>query len=197
MTDKSSVPQSDGWLDDGTIKLEDQFLQQTVVHHYLKLRVRTQKFTPDELTRRLEQNYRNLIVAEKIASTFVVLPHRGTFSSQHWLIELIFLDPDVLPYGIELAGVIVIGVIRSGTERPDLDLSWYGNAEGVSPRHVLLYPGHESLFLIDLGSVNGTWISGERLDPNVPVSITKSTIVSLGMLTFAMRIISTPADLGT
>jgi hypothetical protein len=197
MTGKSGVPQSGGLLDDGTIKLEEQYLQQTVAQHYLKLRVRTQKFTSYELNQRLSQNYRGLISVEKSASTFVVLPRHGALGSHHWLIELLFLDPDMPPFGIELANDIVLGVTRYGSGKPDLDLrSFGGNEEGMSRRHAILHPGNEALILMDLGSVNGTWISGERLDPNVPVSITKSSIISLGTLTFAVRIVSTPADLG-
>ena len=197
MSGKTGVPPSDSWLDDGTVKLEEQHLQQTVAQHFLKLRVRTQKFTSDELTRRLMQNQRNLIAVEKSASTFVVLPRRGALTSEHWLLELIFLDPDIPAFGIELAGDIVLGVTRYGTGKPDLDLRPFGgDGEAVSRRHALLHPGSEALLLMDLGSVNGTWISGERLDPHVPVSITKSTIISLSTMTFAIRIISTPADLG-
>jgi hypothetical protein len=196
MTGNRNTPLPDDWLNDGTTRLEDRQLQETVIQQYLKLRARTLKIHTDQLSRNALKSHASLIASEKAATIFVVLPQRGTAGSQHWLIELIFLNPDEPPFGIELAGDIVMGASRPGTERPDLDLRASGLEHGVSRRHALVHPGSEALILMDLGSLNGTWISGERLDPYVPVSITKSTIVSLGTLTFAIRIVSTPGDLG-
>jgi len=52
---------------------------------------------------------------------------------------------------------------------PDIDLTPYGALdEGVSRVHALLQQSEDALTLIDLDSINGTYLNGERLAPNQP-----------------------------
>jgi pSer/pThr/pTyr-binding forkhead associated (FHA) protein len=52
---------------------------------------------------------------------------------------------------------------------PDIDLTPYGALdEGVSRVHARLQQSEDALTLIDLNSVNGTYLNGERLIPNQP-----------------------------
>lgn len=57
----------------------------------------------------------------------------------------------------------------TSTTVPTLDLTPYGAYErGVSRMHALVRRGDGLLNLIDLGSVNGTYLNGQRLIPNQP-----------------------------
>ena len=52
---------------------------------------------------------------------------------------------------------------------PDIDLTPYGALdEGVSRIHARLQQSEDALTIIDLSSVNGTYLNGERLIPNQP-----------------------------
>ncbi len=52
---------------------------------------------------------------------------------------------------------------------PDMDLSPYGALEkGVSRIHAAIRRSEDTLTLVDLGSVNGTFLNGQRLIPNQP-----------------------------
>src|SRR5258706_5424136 len=73
---------------------------------------------------------------------------------------------------------------ESGT-KPGIDLTPYGAQEhGVSRTHGVLKRGDETLVLVDLGSVNGTHLNGQRLIPNQPRVVRDGDEVRLGMLTF-------------
>ena len=67
--------------------------------------------------------------------------------------------------------------------KPDLDLSPYGALEkGISRMHAAIQRGEEALTLVDLGSVNGTYLNGQRLTPNQPRVLRDGDEVRLGKL---------------
>jgi hypothetical protein len=66
---------------------------------------------------------------------------------------------------------------------PDIDLSPYqAYARGVSRLHAVLKRDGRHVFLMDLGSANGTYVNGKRLSPNVEHAISNGDIVALGKL---------------
>jgi pSer/pThr/pTyr-binding forkhead associated (FHA) protein len=70
----------------------------------------------------------------------------------------------------------------SGTT-PDLDLTPYNALEkGVSRIHAAIRRGEDTLTLVDLGSVNGTHLNGQRLIPNQPRVLRDGDEVRLGKL---------------
>jgi hypothetical protein len=102
-----------------------------------------------------------------------------------WRIEINGLGPGIPPQGVDVCGDVVLG--RSA-QNVDLDLSQYHAVEhGVSRRHAMLRPSSSKLYLIDLGSTNGTRcnsvvVSGAR-------ALQHLDTISLGGLTFQLRII--------
>jgi hypothetical protein len=68
---------------------------------------------------------------------------------------------------------------------PDLDMSSFDGAEmGVSRRHAAIRRGENTLMLVDLGSVNGTHLNGQRLTPNQPRVLRDGDEVRMGKLVF-------------
>lgn len=68
-------------------------------------------------------------------------------------------------------------------EQPGLDLTPYqGGQKGVSRWHAMIYMEDGKLHVKDLGSTNGTFLSGKRLEPNVPTIICKGDDLTLGKL---------------
>ncbi len=71
----------------------------------------------------------------------------------------------------------------SGPSMPMLDMTPYGAYEnGVSRIHAAIRRGEDTLTLVDLGSVNGTYLNGQRLSPNQPRVLRDGDEVRLGKL---------------
>ncbi len=66
---------------------------------------------------------------------------------------------------------------------PDIDLSPYqAYARGVSRLHAVLKRESSHVFLMDLGSSNGTFVNGKRLSPNVDHAVSNGDVIALGKL---------------
>jgi predicted component of type VI protein secretion system len=66
---------------------------------------------------------------------------------------------------------------------PDIDLTPYqAYANGVSRLHAVLKRESGRVFIMDLGSSNGTYLNGKRITPNTTQPISHSDMVSLGKL---------------
>jgi len=66
---------------------------------------------------------------------------------------------------------------------PDIDLSHYDSREkGVSRRHAALVSYQGIPHVIDLFSVNGTYLNGKRLPPDQPYALAQFNELRLGTL---------------
>ncbi|MBI5666694.1 MAG: FHA domain-containing protein [Chloroflexi bacterium] len=66
---------------------------------------------------------------------------------------------------------------------PDIDLAAFHALEkGVSRRHAALVRYQGQLHLLDLSSVNGTFLNGERLASEVPYPLSPGDAILLGNL---------------
>lgn len=73
----------------------------------------------------------------------------------------------------------------SSSSTPTVDLTPFGAYEnGVSRIHAAIRRGEDTLMLVDLGSVNGTHLNGQRLIPNQPRVLRDGDEVRLGKLVF-------------
>ncbi len=71
----------------------------------------------------------------------------------------------------------------SSMSTPTVDLTPFGAYEnGVSRIHAAIRRGEDTLTLVDLGSVNGTHLNGQRLIPNQPRVLRDGDEVRLGKL---------------
>jgi len=110
-----------------------------------------------------------------------------------WRVEIEGLGPAVEPLGLDILGDAVLGRGRVGTQPADLDLDLYGALEqGVSRRHALLRPTANHLYIIDLGSTNGTLHNGLPLGPGIARSLKHNDTVTLGRLSFTLKLIDGP-----
>ena len=67
--------------------------------------------------------------------------------------------------------------------KPDLDLSHDGGAEaGVSRHHAAIVQTAQGLAVMDLDSVNGTWVNNYRIAPRLPFAINNGDELKLGQL---------------
>jgi hypothetical protein len=66
---------------------------------------------------------------------------------------------------------------------PDIDLTPYqAYASGVSRLHAVVKRDVERVMVMDLGSSNGTYINGRRINPHVEESLNHGDIIALGKL---------------
>jgi pSer/pThr/pTyr-binding forkhead associated (FHA) protein len=66
---------------------------------------------------------------------------------------------------------------------PDIDLSPYqAYASGVSRLHAVIKRDANRVLLMDLGSSNGTYVNGKRLNPNVEQMLSNGDVIALGKL---------------
>ncbi|MCB9450298.1 MAG: FHA domain-containing protein [Anaerolineaceae bacterium] len=96
------------------------------------------------------------------------------------VIDLDFSDP----------GGFVVGRSDSKSSyTPDIDLSAHRALEnGVSRRHAALIQYQDMLHLLDLNSVNGTQINGERLSAELPYLICPNDQILLGSLALTIEV---------
>ena len=66
---------------------------------------------------------------------------------------------------------------------PDIDLTPYqAYASGVSRLHAVVKRDNHRVAVMDLGSSNGTYVNGRRLNPHTEESLSHGDIVALGKL---------------
>lgn len=66
---------------------------------------------------------------------------------------------------------------------PDIDLTPYqAYASGVSRLHAVVKRASTQVIVMDLGSSNGTYLNGRRLNPHIEESLSHGDIVALGKL---------------
>ncbi len=66
---------------------------------------------------------------------------------------------------------------------PQVDLTPYGAAgKGVSRQHAKIIARNDELFIEDMGSVNGTFLNGHRIDPYQALPLNSGDVVQLGTL---------------
>jgi hypothetical protein len=76
---------------------------------------------------------------------------------------------------------------------PDIDLSPYqAYANGVSRLHAIIKRDADRVMLMDLGSSNGTFINGKRLNPNMEQALNDGDVVALGKLKLQILLKAVP-----
>jgi len=72
---------------------------------------------------------------------------------------------------------------------PEVDLTPDdAQAWGVSRRHASIFKQGAGVVVEDLGSVNGTFVNGKRLDPYLPETLREGDILQLGRLLIKVKI---------
>jgi signal transduction histidine kinase len=108
-----------------------------------------------------------------------------------WRIRLDLAHDPSRSLGLDINGEVLLG---RGDEAPGIiGLSSYdAEALGVSRRHALLRPTETHLFLLDLGSTNGTWQNGHSIGVNMPYRLAHGDRIRLGRLEFEVKIVKRP-----
>lgn len=111
-----------------------------------------------------------------------------------WVVELrVVGTPHILRAPIGKAFVLGRGD-HDQQNFPDLDLTPHmGQALGVSRQHARLLAKNNRVMLEDLGSVNGTFINGQVINPHMPYRLYEGDVITLGQLQLQVHFVVKPS----
>ena len=97
-------------------------------------------------------------------------------------------------FNVERIEELVIGRLDPETgASPDVDLREYGAVEkGVSRRHATITRRGDTLYLVDLGSPNATFLNELRLFPHQPRVLRDGDAIRVGHLILQVKLASPP-----
>jgi hypothetical protein len=126
------------------------------------------------------------------------VPHtyKTIVSPSRWRILLKFgAEAQRQVVGLDMYGDLVLGRGADMPGSPDIDLSNL-NAEqvGVSRRHAMIRSGRSKLYLIDLGSTNGTYVNGIPVSKGMAQVLRGNDSISLAGLSMIIEIVKSPSD---
>lgn len=137
--------------------------------------------TPDPLTtQNIKTGQIEEVIKQKPVPRAPSAAPRAQLSS--WVTLHLLDTGQVLP--LAERNEFTLGRISEGQPiMPDIDLTPYqAYARGVSRLHAVLKREASHVFLMDLGSSNGTFVNGKRLSPNVDHAISNGDVIALGKL---------------
>ena len=72
---------------------------------------------------------------------------------------------------------------------PDIDLADFKALEkGVSRRHAVFVRYQDRLHILDINSINGTFLNGKRLKPDIPYMLTSGDQLGFGDLLLSISL---------
>jgi len=97
---------------------------------------------------------------------------------------IVFVDnPNALHFELPINVGLILGRRSEKGDPPDIDLAPYGGfPAGVSRHHVRFVRDPEGLYIEDLGSTNGTFVNGQRVDPNERIFLTSGQALRIAQL---------------
>jgi hypothetical protein len=112
---------------------------------------------------------------------------------RHWRIQFVGEGGEVM--GADVYDDVILGRGQQVRDRTGIDFTgWGAQDKGVSREHALLRPTPTCLYLVDIGSTNGTFHNVERVTPGVARELANGDIVVLGRLVLTLRIMHSPQD---
>jgi pSer/pThr/pTyr-binding forkhead associated (FHA) protein len=95
----------------------------------------------------------------------------------------VYVEGESRPAYVDSNGELVIGRRVGATSEGLLDLSPKGGYHlGLSRRHAIIRRAERGYELMDLGSVNGTWLNDERLVPHKAYHLPSGSHLRLGRM---------------
>jgi hypothetical protein len=120
------------------------------------------------------------------------IPVGAPASGPMWRICLLGENDEALV--LNLYGDAIFGR-ETDTDPHSVDLStWRASELGVSRRHAMLRPTASGLYLIDLGSTNGTYHNSVLLGKGSARPIEDSDMIMLGSLVITILILKAPSE---
>jgi hypothetical protein len=111
-----------------------------------------------------------------------------------WRITISLAENPSKTLGLEIRGDVSFGASPDEDTDIDIDLTGiYDQDRGVSQKHMLLRPGKDKLFMLDLGSRNGTYANGTPVTRERTYAVQDGDIITLGRLHLRIKIVERPS----
>ena len=119
---------------------------------------------------------------------FEVVPANSDGKGERLKVLMVGSKTAALNRGYEIIDHAVLGR-EDGESNVDIDLTAYGpEVKGVSRRHAEFKIHDGKLFVVDLGSSNGTYLKGKRIAVGEPVEVPNGGVLSFGALHVQVQI---------
>ncbi len=119
---------------------------------------------------------------------------RATLPPTPWRIVLTAAQNAKMMLALELHGDVVFGSSEEKDAELDINLLDMESGErSVSQRHIKLRPTRDRVFLMDLGSKNGTYANGTPVTKERAYAIQDGDLITLGRLHLRVKIAQRPA----
>ncbi|MGZ9223939.1 MAG: FHA domain-containing protein [Anaerolineales bacterium] len=121
-------------------------------------------------------------IAEELKKKPTVRPEPTSAPINSWISLHLMDSGKILP--LASRNEFTLGRLSEGQPiMPDIDLTPYqAYASGVSRLHAVVKRDSNRIMVMDLGSSNGTYVNGRRINPHVEESLSHGDIVALGKL---------------
>ena len=110
-----------------------------------------------------------------------------------WRIRLDLAYDSTVRVGLDVYGEVVLGRGQEATAFDAIFRAFNVDQMGLSRRHAAIRPTETHLYLVDLGSTNGTGLNGTSIGVNTPYALNHGDLIRLGRLEFTIYFIRQPA----
>lgn len=152
----------------------------------------------DELIRKVTSELSDEILREQLNHDadvhYRAVPHTDHDDPNRpvWRVRFDLAFDAAVRMGLDISGEIEIGRGEDGPNYACLFNPHDAEQLGVSRHHALLRPTETHLYLLDLGSTNGTWLNGRPIGVNIPYSLSNGDYLKLGRMECTVRILKRP-----
>lgn len=110
-----------------------------------------------------------------------------------WRIRLDLAYDSAVRVGLDVYGEVVLGRGQEAVAFDAIFRAFNVDQMGLSRRHAAIRPTETHLYLVDLGSTNGTGLNGTSIGVNTPYALNHGDLIRLGRLEFTIYFIRQPA----
>jgi len=111
-----------------------------------------------------------------------------------WRITLTLVRDPLKLIALEIHGDVTLGSSAEPDARLDVNLlDMEASEPSVSQKHIKLRPGKDQLFVLDLGSRNGTYANGAPITTSSAYALQNGDLLTLGRLHLRVKIMQRPA----
>ena len=112
-----------------------------------------------------------------------------------WRVRLDVTYDSQIQVGLDILGEVVFGRGQETQAFENIYRAFDIDQLGLSRRHAAIRPTDTHLYLVDLGSTNGTSLNGASIGVNTPYALNHGDLVRLGRLEFTIYFIRQPANI--
>ncbi|MBI1279792.1 MAG: FHA domain-containing protein [Anaerolineaceae bacterium] len=111
-----------------------------------------------------------------------------------WRVRLDVTFDSHIQVGLDIYSEVVLGRGQESQAFDAIFRSFDIEQMGLSRRHAAIRPTDEHLYLVDLGSTNGSGINGSTIGVNTPYALNHGDLIRLGRLEFTIYFIKQPMN---